>query len=131
MGYCLNIIINIIIVILTILTMIMIIQIMIIAIMVIRNTQLWGEQCADSEALRQPWAPLSDNAKVIMIIINDHHQHHAHHHDRLHHHLHHRYQEAEKMHLKAIQIKESLLGLEDYEVAFSYKTSTPSCSFIY
>ena len=29
-----------------------------------------------------------------------------------------RYQEAEKMHLKAIQIKESLLGLEDYEVIF-------------
>ena len=27
-----------------------------------------------------------------------------------------RYPEAEKMHLKAIQIKESLLGTEDYEV---------------
>ena len=30
-----------------------------------------------------------------------------------------RYPEAEKMHLKAIQIKESLLGSEDYEVALS------------
>ena len=30
-----------------------------------------------------------------------------------------RYPEAEKMHLKAIQIKESLLGTEDYEVALS------------
>ena len=139
MDHCLNIIIIIIvmpiviIVLLTILTMIMIIQIMIIVIMVILNTQLWGEQRADSEALRQPGSPLSDNAKVIMImimiiinIINIM----LYHHDRLHHHLHHRYQEAEKMHLKAIQIKESLLGLEDYEVAFSYKTSTPSCSFI-
>jgi hypothetical protein len=27
-----------------------------------------------------------------------------------------RFSEAEKMHLKAIQIKESLLGKEDYEV---------------
>ena len=27
-----------------------------------------------------------------------------------------RYKEAERMHLKAIQIKESLLGTEDYEV---------------
>ena len=58
-----------IIVILTILTMIMIIQIMIIVIMVIPNTQLWGEQRADSEALRQPGSPLSDNAKVIIIMI--------------------------------------------------------------
>ena len=47
----------------------MIIQIMIIVIMVIRNTQLWGEQRADSEALRQPGSPLSDNAKVIIIMI--------------------------------------------------------------
>ena len=30
-----------------------------------------------------------------------------------------RYPEAEKMHLKAIQIKESLLGTDDYEVALS------------
>merc|ERR1719150_2455746 len=30
-----------------------------------------------------------------------------------------RYEKAEKMHLKAIQIKETLLGLEDYEVALS------------
>lgn len=30
-----------------------------------------------------------------------------------------RYEEAEKMHLKAIQIKETLLGAEDYEVALS------------
>ena len=30
-----------------------------------------------------------------------------------------RYPEAEKMHLKAIQIKESLFGTEDYEVALS------------
>merc|ERR1711962_1032711 len=30
-----------------------------------------------------------------------------------------RYDEAEKMHLKAIEIKESLLGFDDYEVALS------------
>ena len=30
-----------------------------------------------------------------------------------------RYEEAEQMHLKAIQIKEALLGPEDYEVALS------------
>jgi tetratricopeptide (TPR) repeat protein len=30
-----------------------------------------------------------------------------------------KYKEAEKLHLKAIQIKESLLGLEDPEVALS------------
>ena len=30
-----------------------------------------------------------------------------------------RYDEAEKMHLKAIEIKEAILGKEDYEVALS------------
>ena len=30
-----------------------------------------------------------------------------------------RYEEAERMHLKAIEIKETILGKEDYEVALS------------
>ena len=127
---------------------------------VLISVQLWREQRADGEALRQPGSALSDNAKVSPSSISSslspstsssskhksilgcpirqcnglHHHPHPLHPPSSHiitiyiiitliltnHHCQNdcRYQEAEKMHLKAIQIKESLLGLEDYEVIF-------------